>query len=545
MPYAFDLLMGADTAPTTGIVSVVGQVVTFSGLPTDAVVGRLFQYGGSAVGNDGYYTAINIAGSAVTVSEAINPVGVPDGLGRFTLYGVEHITSGPAITSFPDAKTVRVNTAAFETNDAHVGDRLAIYGDANNDGSYIVTKVVNQTDVEVVDRYLNANPLTVAAATGNIRLTAGYGKLTITDIAVLSWAVVAAGVPNLPIKREPVGSNMTNVRIPTLREIEIVQTGATSSKWDSQEEVVLPYRSVGDTVDIDWTASGGSALRSTLQLGTAGSAEYGVSEGAYWIGSSFVYSNPNNLIKLEAYGSALHTSGASTIASGTDGKFRTALINRATVTMFAGSEVRNLGHSSAGFAIVVGTATADIENLFMAKGTSGFVVAGGGTVIVSNFRVSTDVATPAWLLLLVNFIARDPQEDYSLARLFGPFGSETHRIDYTWNPRFLSRDSTGLTGNPIQGLTVRVYDINETTLVEVEIPNSPFITDVNGRINGGVGDFLQARSGPTDAEYSQRVTVEGAGFRAINMIIKMRSPLDVDIPVDFLTPDFEGEGFST
>jgi hypothetical protein len=112
----------------------------------------------------------------------------------------------------------------------------------------------------------------------------------------------------------------------------------------------------------------------------------------------------------------------------------------------------------------------------------------------------------------------------------------------------MSRASGGLVGSPISGLKVNVWrylDANgsETWLGE-------WTTSAAGRINGDAGIELWARHnfGAAGGEltYSTRMLVEGPGYRAINMVFKMTTPLlEVDIPVDYLRPDFEEEGLST
>ena len=549
MSYAFEkLLQATKTTGSRAIASVVGQVITFtSSVPTNAAVGRLLRIYSSAT-NDGHYTITAVAGLTVTVAESINASGA-SGRGVCNDYGPERVVAN-TIDSFPDTNTIVVSGAQLVSSGVLRGDRFGIYGDAANDGSWFVDKVIDEDTATLVDDSLASGQLTASGASaGSVRITAGYGKLTVTDEATLSWEIIGTSGFAFLDDRQPIGPKLELVRVPTLRTIEIAQTGATSSTWTSTKEVVAPYRSADDTARIYWTFTGASALQSTVELGVSGADTYSYADPSYWFGGSYQVETGKvtaaTLHKTHLFGGVLHD--CLNMNPGQDSIFRSAALYDSAMVFpgpngTTGGELTNVSQcSNTGGGIVTFTDDAIYKDFFLIDTSAQGVLVAAATIVISELFLGDGNFTPAFFVALATVKIRDPKEDYALAELFNLI-SGTGQIEYTWDPRFVSRDRTGLTGNPISGLKVHVYEVNEDTSAESEISGSPFTAGADGRISTDI--YLTARrqtSAVSKVEYSQRIVTSGRGYRTMNQVIKMSAPFSGDIAIDYLQTDFEGE----
>lgn len=541
MPYAWEPSRGTLlTGGSRAVVSVASQVITFSvSVPDSAAVGRLLTIFNSAT-NDGLYTIVAIAGLTVTVAESINNSGA-SGSGSCQGPGTERVTA-QAISSFSDDHTVVASGAGFITNGVLVGDRVGVYGDAVNDGSYFVERVLTEDSLAVVgiNNLLASGALTVSgASTGNLLVSEGYGTLTVSGEATSSWADVQTAFPFLVLDDRPAGltSTLKVYSLPTLKTVEVKTEVGSGGAWVSQNEAVLPLRS--SNAVITWDLSGVLGDRYEFQLGNAGTGDFGGDSGAYWFNGCYPSQGVNTNYKTLAYASVLHGNGAIWYP-GQDSVIRHCLVaHDGGLFVEAGGVVTNLTYTDASYGF---SATGAIESSDVAVvNTAGLSVVNVDNVI-EDFRISDDAYTPVWWVFVpgVTVTARNPKEDYGTAELFNLFSTSSGIVDYTWQPRFVSRDSLGLEGDPISGLAVRVYEIEGAS--EAEIAGSPFTTNVSGQL--GTDVYLKARykyGFNSPVELSYRVLVQGRGYRTLNQVIELGRPFVGDVPVDFLLTDYEGE----
>ncbi len=548
MPYAFTITRQSvyNTSSPGTIVSIVSNVVTVISALVNLAVGRIVYLFNSSTGaNIGHWTVVNVASTTVfTVAETLVDQGA-SGSVAMRFEGLEKIV-GTAITSFPDTETIQVVGANFQTNDTATGDRITVYGDANNDGSYLVKEVVDQSNVTVVDRYLAANPLTAGAATGNILLGAGYAELRIIDVSVPDWGLVEAAYPFLVDTTRCLGLTMRRIR--TIHEVALEHTGATGTTWTMEDEIVAPYRSDVQNIIFRRWDTGGSALDSVIISGRAGSDEFGFSLGAYQFGSADLISSDEvtsapDVLRHEMYGSVSYGQ----LNPGASGKLIGCLAHNFGFILGGTVELRQVNMWTPDSPLGVLSTGVVLENIFIGDTTTANFLAFINPVI-SNFLLADDVRRPVWRLFGVpNCICRDPKEDYVLPELFEyADGTSNGSVEYSWSPRFVFVDASGLTPVPIQGLTVHVYDFYEGIGLESEHLGSPWVTDVNGQINSGNPIYLQARLGITFGgrlllERANRLTIEGPNYQFVNYIFKMSAPFFGDVPVELLSIDFEGE----
>lgn len=196
-----------------------------------------------------------------------------------------------------------------------------------------------------------------------------------------------------------------------------------------------------------------------------------------------------------------------------------------------------------------------------------------GTVIIEGLGITDATFNPLWYVwsfsnpLPTLAIVLNPQEDYTTQELFTTATATRERgeIKFTWNPVFRERDANQVTGAPIEGLTIRIWDRCVSYfpwywLYYVDPISFPwatdqlfgeFVTDVNGQINGGVGvDLIRGIRDKgirdVDTVWVQRIEIEGIGYRYVNTVQTMTQKLDpVDFPVDVLATDFEEVEVST
>jgi len=173
----------------------------------------------------------------------------------------------------------------------------------------------------------------------------------------------------------------------------------------------------------------------------------------------------------------------------------------------------------------------------------------GAIATIEGLLKSDTVTLPLWQVFGIGMHVLNPRVDYSDAELYFIFnvpGSEGSRL-YTWDPRFVARDAVAGAPSPIQGLSVRVLEVDDVSHAETEITGSPFTTDVNGRISGvevdrdGINLRRSLVTGTSTQTFSHRVVIEGGNYRAVNELITLSSRFEADFPVDVQQTDFEGE----
>jgi len=539
------------------------NVSAITGAPTNRIqlasgdanvaLGKLFEIRSSstAANNAAWTIAAVTSTSDFYVAEALVTQGA-SGNGVANVQGNLKLTR--AITAFLDAQTIQAAGANFVTNGTRPGDRVGIYGDANNNGSYYITRVLDEDRAWVASRALAANPLVVAAATGTLVVYDGFGDLRITDEAAVSWTSIRTAFPAL-VESETILTQLTLQRIRAIRNIEIEQTGATSTEWVSEDEIVIHTRADSLSMPLRHLDTGRIALQSSLRLGRPGADDYSFSFGSAWFPAPSVSSldlAPGifDTLRLRAFGSLLYLSAGSADLGylgqlvGCVWKRGGPIIPGLSATAGENKVLQN----AMGGAPIVYYDDVTIRDLFIGYGTGSAVIAVAESPIIADFRLADDAFDPPWRLQLVDMVRfRDPKEDYPLAELTSyADATSLALVEYGWFPRFVRLDPTGTTPIPVAGLTVHVYETAVGGPAEIEVAGSPWVTDAQGRINGGIPVYLKARGDVyvpprTSYEYVQRFTVEGPRVRFINDLVKMRAPLDVDIRVQLMETDFEGE----
>ena len=538
-------------------------------LGTRNKVGRCLRVRGTAT-NDGNYSII---GQISPTQTDVAPAVTADPVAGTVQVCFDATTKQVAtpVTAFP-ATPGQVTAAGanfanlFGTGLVQKNDRCYVIGSTSNDGAWWVDSVVDANNLIV--RPLNGQPALVSEAVPGgttIQVVQGCHELEILDEAaadLLQAWINNAVDPNFGSGVGGPGGDFIeylwtgnffgspHARYAFLEGIGVVriqQSGATATTLDLSDHSVISKQMAGDFCVFQ--SLGATALVSTIRLGRSqGTDRYGVSHSTALYGFVFgedfdsQWASTKTRLKIESYGSLWRgrTSGRDTHPPGT--------IMRGSI--FAGSqqvkstaEIESHVEWTTNFGLIWGGAPDAANILFGDSNNLGGSFDPG--VVIEGLLKSDAVASPMLTIFTGDVTLLNSREDYGLT---GLIQGAAAKVRYTWNPRFVERDAAGVTGSPIGGLIVRVFDVRESTGGESQPYGASFTTISGGgsagRINGGAGlDLL--REDLTAGFYSQRITVEGAGYRAINMVITMRSKLDVDVPVDFLRPDLEEEGLST
>lgn len=542
MAYAFDMKRRTDnTNASRSISSVASQVIDCGSTPANTEKGRVVEVLDSAT-NNSCYTCLDVPGAGlIRVAESINNSGASGRVvcGQNATYlSPDRIVSG-TITSFPGTDIIEVSGLDPAASGIVLGDFLAVLDDPN-EGGYFVKAVLGDR-IQVVDNQtLSGNCLTASgASSGYVRVSAGYGKLTITDEATVNIITLAAAYPYLFLNQDRPVFNAYAFDVPTLRQVEVAQTGATSTVVSGTDLVLKAIRKPGEGTGIDWSFTGGSAGVSTVQFGISGTEPYSNSNGSVVLGGFYApQSQFNTLGKTHAFGTLFHGGRQ---YGGPDSIYRGVGYLGGTLGVFTGSEMAGVVTGAPSFALAVFGSDVSMSDVYVIEdGSTSALI---GTVAnISDFRLGDDLFRPVWGLLNAHLVFRNPKQDYTTTELGVMYTASSITVDYVWEPTFKTRDLVGNTGQPISGLKVHVYEINQDTGAEAEISGSPFTTNGDGQIDTAV--YLRTRYqyfGQAAVEYSHRIRTSGRGLRSMNQPIKMATPFRGDIAIDFLQTDFEGE----
>lgn len=427
------------------------------------------------------------------------------------------------------------------------GDQVVVSAGANA-GTYQVFQPISDTML-VVDLPWPAPG--VAPAGETVTVTRQTWALTITDEATTSWATILANAPNVVRALRVGGGHHKTVYLSQLTTIRIVQTGATTTLWTSENEVVLPDNDQVEMADFN-LGTGSAGGFTDLVIGRRGTDDRSPSRGSFWMG--FAPSGEAGH-SIAMHGSWVVKQPAVQRNMGISPEVNLSIVEGGWFfpqTAAGGGFWRGGIYINTSFGLASLATPELLEDLSLAFGTAAvltFIGSSGSLVPISDFFLGDDYGTAGVAYTGVgSFVEfRDPKEDYPLSRLVSAAAiAGEYEKRYTWNPRFVERNEVGLAGSPLQGLTVEIFDINETTSVETPISGSPFMTDAGGRINTSGVVLLRERQTAlgvgTGDLYSQRVRVSGPRTRYTNEITTASSPVfDVDVPVDLSNTDFEGE----
>ena len=586
MPYRMEASGGSNGVPAGSIRTITAgfagtDQLTFSGSLSGGAAGDLIEIRGATSGNGNYIIIESISATVKRVQPTPPNLGGP---GAATGQGIDRGATErkggvDAVTAYPATNQLTAATATFVTDGVRPNDHVVIGagGTTTNEGTFVVASVIDETNITV-----RGNPLTAAVPVGDtVTIYRAHNVIIIEDETAATMAAIIAGltffqanwgiatdyITALGVAGAGIAAGVGEAyTIDGVLEYRLVSTtGATVTELNIENEVwINPRSGEGGFTNISTAffngevISGSVASPMLVNIGTRagdtlsgrdGSMLYGIHVGNF--GTTRVGADDLNVMM---WGSACKVErvGGNSFAS-IDGasELLTSIIMGQALSWPTnlGSAgilvVESLSHiTEQGFGVFRGDA--DISNLVLNAPVGQFLASAPNAVVAGLLK--SDVSAQPLFAFFGSSGARflNPREDYPLSELgaeFFPGTSPDFGKSYTFNPRFVSRDTVGNTGSPISGLIVEISEINETTQVATAVTGSPFTTDANGQINSGAGVELDRQKlvSTTIRDFSHRLEVEGAGFRRIDQVVQITEPFSADVAVDFLQPDFEEE----
>lgn len=562
--------------------------VTLSAGVTGGAVGDLLQVRGAASGNNQYVIVESISATVKRLQPTPPNLGGP---GAATAQGIDRLLAGGgneakvasrAVTAYPATNQIQSTGALFVTNGVRPNDQVILGpgGAASvNEGTHVVASVIDENNITV-----RTNTLGLAAPTGDtVIVVRANNVIVIEDEAAATMAAILAGLtfvqPAWGVAADYVGTlgvlgagtaagvgeaytldGVLEFRLVSTTGVTVTVLNIVNECWINLRMGSAVGGTIANTVFFNGEVISGSvASPMQVRMGTRvgdglsgrdGALLFGVSPG---IGSGINRFGADEFnVLMRASATKVRRFGANTILA----------LDGASELLTSQHEGTALGWpvNPSGAALVLDSFNTTSEQAFSIIGSGagmanltldselGAFIVSAPDALITGLLKSDGVPAPAYLLFSSpDVIFLDPRADYPLGDMAGEFfpgfGGGGHRKNYSWNPRFVSRDSTGGTGIPIQNLRVSISEVNETTQVETPISGSPFTTDANGRLNAGAGLQLSRQRFESSAvqTFSHRIEAEGPGFRRLDQVIQVTSPDDGDIAVDYLQPDFEGE----
>lgn len=578
MSYAIEVADGDQTITSRAnpVFTATARIDAITNFGAGFTVGDIVKVTGAGVNNGIYTVAALITGTRIfDVAEGgITTAGAG---GQCDWYSNNSTTlqASTAITNFLVGSIIQAAGALFVTNGVRKNDTAIVLGAGTTlSGAYRVTEVISETQIRVAGASKGKTAFGASAGAGTVQVRAGSWLASVLDETSPSWTALRSGATGPDgstgadfIDRRTLGNRLTMFTTHGLRRIRLDHTLNSASTWVSEREVVIADRV--DAVDCDIVYGTGATPGDLVRIGRAGVDRYGADFGSAWIGwrptASSTAPGPADSLSCSLYLSymnSINATNSGSLGTGNQGSFIASMIDGYLMyapggfapvigAVFTGT-IESMISRSPSFAVTLLGSPASYDNVLVTEaGSAGFMV--GVTGFLQGLLASDDVPTPYFQLLGSDVTVLNPRADYTLVELFTVF-SGTGTLSYTWSPRFVQRGS----GVPlaIPGLSVRVFEVNESTLVETEIAGSPFTTNASGFIPAQgpgatqIGHGIDLRRGlalPLAANtlLSHRMIVEGAGYRRIDSYFTMRAPkINFDLPVDILRTDFEGE-FST
>lgn len=535
-------------------------------------VGDVLEFDGTP--GDGNYMIVERVSATSFRVQPTPPVGAVAG----TAQGmpVDTLVAAQAVGGYPANNRISVPGATFITNGVRPNDYAILAPNQTNEGIFAIQEVVSETDLIV---YTNTSVLSTAAVAsdtvevarakdivqvidetaGTIGAALSGGTVFQNNFGVMSDHIAIARLRD----SAPVATTNLSQRIGSPYLLEGIQTfdcisstGATITALNISNESWINLRAGTYTIGFN-AAPNGAASPLELNIGTRTGDEISGKNGALLWGVAPVLLE--NTANRYTDGDFLHNMRGSASkflalagfhAIPRDGEILTSLMEGAGIIIplspvSAPFLIDSLNFMST-FGLLIRTDIATVRNYTLDQSGTSFVVS-APNARVDGLLKSDESASPIYNAFQspgVSFV--DPREDYPLSELVtNIFLSTGLQKRYTFDPRFVSR-SAGATagGNPIAGLQVSVFEVNEVTQAETEVPESPFTTDAQGRLPGGnvpSGTGQELVRQEDAVTNSHRIIVEGPGWRRIDQVIQAIRPFQGDLPVDFLTPDLEGE----
>jgi hypothetical protein len=586
--YWLEMQDGLKPAGVAGTISAfTGNVITHSVL-SGLAVGQVVTLSGTT-SNDGKYTITEIV-VGTTQTRVVPTPNAETAAGTIQRWEENTAKLGPVtVTNFLASNVITAAGATFITDKVQKNDRAIItdsggpQGGGANDGAWYVDSVDSETQLTVRPMNGQANVVVMAGSGASIYVRQGNHRLWIQDESSITLSSMLANTIPLPQQAPASDSFCSGVIGDFLEEralmskilylvqgigsIQMVNTGATNTVWNSLDEIVvnLNKRKTGTQgCNIQWADPNALATQSEFNKGTAdGGDRYSADQGSVWIGfgqskitepTAFAYTTK---ITESRYGSYEDTTNED--GTGSDNfagiiKFYHSII-RPLLTLVSGTGhvLENPIVYPTGLNVEEVPTGIDLKNFALTKSLSNVPIVHIGADIrvpIEGLRLSDLISSGIWNLLNVIWDVLNPKEDYDESLLFGAVTSGEGRKSYTFNPRFVTRNSVGGVPSLIQGLSVQIFSINETTTAEVSLGS--WSTDANGRLSGietdrdGINLQRQINNGVA-TDYSHRILVRGVdsvtgiAFKARNERFVMRTELDIDFAMDILQPDYEGE----
>lgn len=494
-----------------------------------------------------------------------------------------------AVTSYPAANQVRSTGAQFVTRGVRRNDYVILGpggAGSTNEGVHVVDSVIDEDNITV-----KTGTLSTAAPTGDTVIVAQPRNLVeILDETASTMAAVIAGatvhqpnwgplsdyVASLDVEgagTEPgVGQAYT---LDGVIEIRFVRgTGSNVPSFSLQDEVLINLRAgkvatlgsdLNNAVHFNMRTKALIAAppsRATITVGTRTGDRVSGRNGGLFYGvapatrrGTALYTAGQLSVFVRASGVKLARTTNNYIMSGQNGSLPFAELVTTTWTgappswpvssaagiPFGAFVVDSANVVDATTALVIAAQGADVRNLTVdARDASAGILFGDDARVAEILKSDQSVVPLYAVIASDDVVMLDPREDYPLSELAQLlFNSTGWRKDYTFNPRFVERAEGSVpAGNPISGLTVAIFSVDEVTSAEAEIAGSPFVTDAQGRIDT---DGVQLSREVEGDVFSHRMVVEGPGFRVVNQVFQITAPFSGDVAVDFLRPDLEGE----
>jgi hypothetical protein len=576
---------GSRTASQPAIVSIVAGVLTVTADLTTALVGDIIELFGTG-GNDGFYSASAIDTVPTPDTYLLRPAPADQGavgnaarLNRAAAYTftASAITS---VTAIPGTALAVIEVAGATFMSQAVGgvimdlsDRLVVTGSTTlaNNGAWYVQEILSNT--RVIARPPDGGVgMATQAASGTLTARRGVHVAFQIDEATLTWqryldvaTPIAAPTPGTFFgsgaisdyirkrRADVAGVTRTLYTIHGLTNIYVEQAGLVGdAAWTSGNETVFVARRAATAGTGGDLGSGPVNIRPLTGAGWTGSLNFrlGLRLGnrfsaqncSAWVGvdPGQLNSTPFNLARLRAYGSLWDTRNPAGLLGGPFAdEFIASIIREGLTLKGAGGLVESTAVVG-GIGYLILTGSADMANLLLCQNTTAAAaVVSVGTL--AGLRKSDLVVSPLLTIISGLFIFLNPGEDYDITTLgINSGGAATCEKQYTFNPRFVSLDAPDATPIEISGFTVTIYENNGVAWTQVFTG----VTDVNGFLNAGVGVNLRRQhraSSNAVTNFTHRFVGEGGGFRLHNDPFVMSEPVGSDLPVDRISPPYEGE----
>jgi len=279
----------------------------------------------------------------------------------------------------------------------------------------------------------------------------------------------------------------------------------------------------------------------TFSLGRRPGDRYSMADGGVWVGLTPAVSA---LTPLNLYGSFIAPCGIDEIHLNVGGDaIGCVTVGRFNVYDGLVESVACYGNEGNASGAIAAYGTGDQANILVGRQnaqSSITVDATIGGLLLSDQVLALQAFNNNATLVEI----RSPRTDLDLSggRFSNTFSTSSYVKTYLFNPRFVSRDSSGVVPSPIDVLSVIVTEINETTLDEQDYIVD--VTDGTGYLVGG-GAYLRRQviegTGEVPTLFSHRVTLQGAGFRIVVELIQMTGDRIGDWAVDRISPNYEDE----